>query len=297
MVAAIGGLARRGLLARGGQVVQKASEIDTVVFDKTGTLTTGAFEVVEILVAPGRTEEEVLALGATAEASSDHPLARVIVRSAEERGVAIEESQDARIVPGRGAQCVLDGRVVRAGNEAFLSDHGIEGLQRLPRRCRQRGGNACTRCERQQVRGGDPSTRHTETGSARRHPRDRGPRHPERHPAHWRPPQSGRCHGTRRRNHARRGGVAAGAEARPDQAAAGARTQGSHDRRRRQRCPGPCRGRRRSGHLGLGCRHRSRGGRRGRSQPGDRQAAQAVRGVTATRSRPSGRTSSCSPAW
>ena len=128
MVAAIGGLARRGLLARGGQVVQKASEIDTVVFDKTGTLTTGAFEIVEILVAPGRTKEEVLALGATAEASSDHPLARVIVQSAEQRGIAIEESQDAQIVPGRGAQCFLDGRVVRAGNEAFLSDNGIEGL-------------------------------------------------------------------------------------------------------------------------------------------------------------------------
>ncbi len=128
MVAAIGGLARRGLLARGGQVVQKASEIDTVVFDKTGTLTTGAFEIVEILVAPGHTEQQVLALGATAEASSDHPLARVIVRSAEERGFAAEESTDAQIVPGRGAQCVLDGRVVRAGNEAFLSESGIEGL-------------------------------------------------------------------------------------------------------------------------------------------------------------------------
>lgn len=129
MVAAIGGLARRGLLARGGQVVQKASEIDTVVFDKTGTLTTGAFEIVEILVAPGHTEEQVLALGATAEASSDHPLARVIVRSAGERGINAEESQDAQIVPGRGAQCVCDGRVVRAGNEAFLNENGIEGLQ------------------------------------------------------------------------------------------------------------------------------------------------------------------------
>ena len=129
MVAAIGGLARRGLLARGGQVVQKASEIDTVVFDKTGTLTTGAFEIVEILAAPGHSEETVLALGATAEAGSDHPLAKVIVRSAEDRGVGAGSAQDASIVPGRGAQCVHDGQVVRAGNEAFLAEHGIEGLQ------------------------------------------------------------------------------------------------------------------------------------------------------------------------
>ncbi len=129
MVAAIGGLARRGLLARGGQVVQKAAEIDTVVFDKTGTLTTGEFEIVEVIAAEGHTDERVLTLGATAEAGSDHPLANVIVRSAEARGLPFEESRDARIVPGRGAQCACNGRIVRAGNEAFLSEAGIEGLQ------------------------------------------------------------------------------------------------------------------------------------------------------------------------
>ena len=106
MVAAIGGLARRGLLARGGQVVQNASEIDTVVFDKTGTLTSGEFEIVEVLAGPGRSEAQVLALGATAEAGSDHPLAKVIVRSATDKGIAVGTPQDARIVPGRGAQCV-----------------------------------------------------------------------------------------------------------------------------------------------------------------------------------------------
>ena len=125
MVAAIGGLARRGLLARGGQVVQKASEIDTVVFDKTGTLTSGEFEIVEVLAGPGRSEAQVLALGATAEAGSDHPLAKVIVRSASDKGIAVGTPQDARIVPGRGAQCVYGGQVVRAGNEAFLAENGI----------------------------------------------------------------------------------------------------------------------------------------------------------------------------
>ncbi len=129
MVAAIGGLARRGLLARGGQVVQAASQIDTIVFDKTGTLTTGEFEIVDILAAPGHTEEQVLALGAVAEASSDHPLAKVVVRAAEQRGLAVGEFQDAQIVPGRGAQCLHGGHIVRAGNEAFLNDHGICGLE------------------------------------------------------------------------------------------------------------------------------------------------------------------------
>ena len=129
MVAAIGGLARRGLLARGGQVVQTAAEIDTVVFDKTGTLTTGQFEIIEVLTAEGFTEREVLRLGATAEASSDHPLAKVVSAEAEERGLHVGEVQDAQIVPGRGAQCTHLGLTVRAGNEAFLRDHGISGME------------------------------------------------------------------------------------------------------------------------------------------------------------------------
>lgn len=129
MVAAIGGLARRGLLVRGGQVVQTASEIDTVVFDKTGTLTTGEFNIVEIVPAEGRDESEALALGAAAEAGSDHPLAKVIVEAAAERGLAAGAPTEAKIVPGRGAQCVREGRTIRAGNEAFLAEQGIEGLQ------------------------------------------------------------------------------------------------------------------------------------------------------------------------
>ncbi len=129
MVAAIGGLARRGLLVRGGQVVQTASEIDTVVFDKTGTLTTGEFEILEVVPAEGHTSIEVLTLGSTAEAGSDHPLAKVIVETAIERGVIASTPIDAKIVPGRGAQCLRNGHTIRAGNEAFLAEEGIEGLK------------------------------------------------------------------------------------------------------------------------------------------------------------------------
>ncbi len=130
MVAAIGGLARRGLLARGGQVVQKTSEIDTIVFDKTGTLTTGKFEIIKILTTEGHSEEQVLGLGAAAEASSDHPLAKVIVHSAQQRGVQTQAVEDAQIVPGRGAQCHYEGQTIRAGNSTFLSDAGIDGLEK-----------------------------------------------------------------------------------------------------------------------------------------------------------------------
>ena len=129
MVAGIGGLARRGILVRGGAALQTGAGIDTVVFDKTGTLTSGRFRVLKILPAEGYSEEEVLAIGAAAEAGSDHPLAKIIVAEAAERRLGIPEAEQARIVPGRGAECSLDGRTVRAGNEAFLRDNGVEGLQ------------------------------------------------------------------------------------------------------------------------------------------------------------------------
>ena len=129
MVAAIGGLARRGLLVRGGRVVQTASEVDTVVFDKTGTLTTGRFEILEVVATEGHTETEVLTLGAAAEAGSDHPLAKVIVAAAEAREIVAQAPLEAKIVPGRGALCLRNGHMIRAGNEAFLAEEGITGLK------------------------------------------------------------------------------------------------------------------------------------------------------------------------
>ena len=71
MVAAIGGLARRGILVRGGAVLQNAAKVDTVVFDKTGTVTEGRFEITRV-IAIDRTENELLALAAAAERASPH---------------------------------------------------------------------------------------------------------------------------------------------------------------------------------------------------------------------------------
>jgi Cu+-exporting ATPase len=124
MVAAIGGLARRGILVKGAHFLELGARADTIVFDKTGTLTTGQFQVVRVLPA-ARAEAEVLALGAAAESSSEHPLARVIVDEARRRGLPIETSRDAHVIPGRGAQCHLKGNTIRAGNAAFLAEEGV----------------------------------------------------------------------------------------------------------------------------------------------------------------------------
>lgn len=125
MVAAIGGLARRGILVRGGTVLQQAAEIDTVVFDKTGTITEGRFEIVAIRA---EDEQSALALAAGAEAGSDHALARVIVEEAKRRGIAPAAVEGARILPGRGAEAreAASGRALRVGNAALLADAGID---------------------------------------------------------------------------------------------------------------------------------------------------------------------------
>jgi len=130
MVAAMGGLARRGILVRGGAVLQQAAEVDTVVFDKTGTVTEGRFAVVKLIAASGE-EEHVLRLAAAAEQASAHVLARVIVAEAQQRGLMIPAADDVQVMPGRGAACRLEGRWVRAGSAAFLAEHGVRGAERL----------------------------------------------------------------------------------------------------------------------------------------------------------------------
>ena len=128
MVAAIGGLARRGILVRGASIMQLAAKVDTAVFDKTGTITEGKFEIVDIVALDGN-ETELLAMAAAAEKSSDHPLAQVIVEQAAKRMVPTYDPLQAHVVPGRGVECYLAGRRIRAGNSSFLAEAGITGVQ------------------------------------------------------------------------------------------------------------------------------------------------------------------------
>ena len=127
MVAAIGGLARRGILVRSGAILQQAAKVNAVVFDKTGTLTEGRFEILKIVAISG-SEDDLLRIAAAAERASDHTLARVICNEARSRGLVVPEPEDARVLPGRGVECTLAGRVLRAGNAAFLAEHNLDSL-------------------------------------------------------------------------------------------------------------------------------------------------------------------------
>jgi HflK protein len=130
MVAAIGGLARRGILVRGAAVLERAARVDTAVFDKTGTITEGQFEIVRLLPL-ARTEIGLLTLAAAAERASQHPLARIIHQEASRRGLTVPQPESAEVLPGRGTSCTVDGRRVLAGNAALLSEAGIAGTDAL----------------------------------------------------------------------------------------------------------------------------------------------------------------------
>ena len=141
MVAAIGGLARRGILVRGGSVLQNAARVDTAVFDKTGTVTEGRFEIVQV-IALDRDESALLTLAAAAEQGSDHALARVIVEEARRRRLDVGVPEQARVLPGRGAECVLGGRTIRAGSPAYLAEHGIGQVESIAETADRSGATA-----------------------------------------------------------------------------------------------------------------------------------------------------------
>jgi HflK protein len=152
MVAAIGGLARRGILVRGGAVLQNLAKVDTVVFDKTGTVTEGRFEIARV-IALDRNEDRLLALAAAAERGSDHALARVIVDQARRRGLAIPEPDDARVLPGRGAECSVGGRTIRAGSVSYLAEHGIAAAESLEQEADRLGATAVLIAEDEELAG------------------------------------------------------------------------------------------------------------------------------------------------
>jgi HflK protein len=141
MVAAIGGLARRGILVRGGGVLQNAAKVDTAVFDKTGTVTEGRFEIVKV-IALGCSEDDLLALAAGAERSSDHALARVIVNESRRRGLPVLEPENARVLPGRGVECTLGGRTILAGSAAYLAASGVGRVESFQEEIDRTGATA-----------------------------------------------------------------------------------------------------------------------------------------------------------
>ncbi len=121
--------AQLGVLIKSGEALQMARRLDAVVFDKTGTLTHGKPEVVKMLPLPGHEgrEERLLELAASAESSSEHPLALAVLRAARERGVNVREPESFAPTMGKGVAAQVQGHRVLIGNLAFMEQEGVKG--------------------------------------------------------------------------------------------------------------------------------------------------------------------------
>lgn len=116
ILAGTGRGAQLGILIAGPEALEQARRIDTVVLDKTGTVTSGAMSVARIRsLDESVSEDDLLALAASVEDASEHPLARAIVRAATERGLSLEPVSDFRNEAGRGVVGIVDGVEIRVG--------------------------------------------------------------------------------------------------------------------------------------------------------------------------------------
>jgi len=126
IVAALAAAARSGVLIKGGAFLEEAGRLKAVAMDKTGTVTHGRPEVQRIIPLNGHTEEELLDRAAGLEVHSRHPLARAIVRRAEQLGRSVTPAEDYREFRGRGAQGAIGGRTFWLGSHRLLHEKQME---------------------------------------------------------------------------------------------------------------------------------------------------------------------------
>lgn len=125
VVAATGAGARRGILFKGADALERTSQITHIVLDKTGTLTTGTPVVASIETAEGISPKDFLQITASLEAHSQHPLAEAIVDRARAEKLVFSSVEVTETAPGRGICGVVEGRKVCVGSYIFLSEQGV----------------------------------------------------------------------------------------------------------------------------------------------------------------------------
>ena len=126
VVAAVGAGARRGLLIKGGLVLEQLAKVDTLVVDKTGTLTTGRAQVTELVSFDEQMrEDDLLAWAAALEHTASHPLASAILQAAAERGVPVPEIDQVEVRPSRGIVGQAHGETWLLGAWRLLEEEGI----------------------------------------------------------------------------------------------------------------------------------------------------------------------------
>jgi len=124
IAAGIGALVRRGVLVKGGLVLESLGRLRTVVFDKTGTLTLARLRVEQVVAAPGYEPRDVLRLAGAVERQSEHPVAQLLVQQARELAIDLPEVEHFAAHPGLGAEALVDGTAVRVGSPRYIESSG-----------------------------------------------------------------------------------------------------------------------------------------------------------------------------
>ncbi|MGZ5499781.1 MAG: heavy metal translocating P-type ATPase [Nitrososphaeraceae archaeon] len=117
--------AENGILYKGGEHIEVASKVNTIVFDKTGTLTLGKPSVTDIVSLTDIGEQELLRLAAIAESGSEHPLAQAVIRKAKENGTPIANPDSFEAVSGHGLKATYSNHTIMIGNRKMMEDSQI----------------------------------------------------------------------------------------------------------------------------------------------------------------------------
>lgn len=126
IMAAIGQATKHGVIIKSGEALEKMGKVDTIAFDKTGTLTFGQLEVSDIVSFENDlNENDLLALTASAESKSEHPLGKAIVAYVKKKEISIPESDSFKMASGKGICAEVSGRQLYCGNEKFFTENSI----------------------------------------------------------------------------------------------------------------------------------------------------------------------------
>ena len=117
--------AEHGVLIRGGESLETAHKLDTIVLDKTGTITKGEPSVTDIVTHNGFSSDRLLSLAASAEKGSEHPLGEAIVIEAQKKGLEFVSLSNFNAIPGHGISAEIDGTEILLGNRKLMDDRGI----------------------------------------------------------------------------------------------------------------------------------------------------------------------------
>lgn len=127
VVSGLTSLARRGILVKGGVHLESLGKLKAIALDKTGTITNGKPEVKELKLFSNVSEEKVIALAASLESVSSHPLALAVLKYAEGKSITFKHPDDFKILPGKGAEGIIEGHPYFVGNHNLGHELGVCG--------------------------------------------------------------------------------------------------------------------------------------------------------------------------